>query len=392
MQNPLLYGARLSGKLDRNWRVGILNTQTARQESRGIPGQNYTVAVLQRQIFGRSTISALLMNRSEIGGSTPENRFTRLAGLEYNLQTADNRWSGKVFYHQAFKPQEATQKDDRANEANAHGLNLTYTSRNLTLAWQHEYIGRSYRVNDIGYVPRRGYWKFVPSVQTTFYVKGERGIVSHGPFADALIIRNIEGGLLTDRELNAGYGVQFRNTAEGGFGIYNNYTYLFFSFDPTNADGRELPANTAYAQRGVFGFFNSDRRKLLNMQLEGYAGGYFNGKNTSLTAQVQYRFQPFGSVSLTGEYNNIRLPEPYSSAQYLLLGPRIDVTFSRKLFVTTFMQFNNQTDNVNLNARLQWRYAPVSDLFVVYTENYLPGSFGSKNRALVIKLSYWLNV
>lgn len=189
-----------------------------------------------------------------------------------------------------------------------------------------------------------------------------------------------------------GMGVQFRNTAEGGFGIYNNYTYLFFSFDPTNADGRELPANTAYTQRGVFGFFNSDRRKLLNVQLEGYAGGYFNGKNTSLTAQVQYRFQPFGSVSLTGEYNNIRLPEPYSSAQYLLLGPRIDVTFSRKLFVTTFMQFNNQTDNVNLNARLQWRYAPVSDLFVVYTENYLPGSFGSKNRALVIKLSYWLNV
>ena len=392
VQNPLLYGARLSGKLDKNWRIGILNTQTARQQSRGIPGENYTVGVLQRQIFGRSNISALLMNRSEIGGNEPENRFTRLAGLEYNLQTADNRWSGKVFYHQVFRPQEAARQPTRTAEANAHGLNLTYTSRNLTLTWEHEYIGRNYRVNDIGYAPRLGYWKFAPEIQTTFYVKGERAIISHGPFAEATIFRNLDGGLLTDREINAGYSVQFRNTAKSGLGAYNNYTYLFFEFDPTNSDGRELPANTAYTQQGVFGFFNSDRRKLLNVQLEGYSGGYFNGKNTSLTAQVQYRFQPFGSFGLTGEYNNIRLPEPYTSAQYLLLGPRLDVTFSRKLFVTTFMQFNNQTDNINLNARLQWRYAPVSDLFVVYTENYLPGAFGSKNRALVLKLSYWLNV
>ena len=48
--------------------------------------------------------------------------------------------------------------------------------------------------------------------------------------------------------------------------------------------------------------------------------------------------------------------------------------------------------NVKTSARLQWRYAPVSDLFVVYQENYLPGSFGSKNRALILKLSYWFNV
>ena len=56
------------------------------------------------------------------------------------------------------------------------------------------------------------------------------------------------------------------------------------------------------------------------------------------------------------------------------------------------MQINNQTDNTLLNTRLQWRYAPVSDLFVVYQENYFPGSLRSKNRALVVKLSYWLNV
>ena len=58
IQNPIVYGARLSGKLGKNWRVGLLNTQTARQIDRGIEPQNYTVGVLQRQVFGRSNISA----------------------------------------------------------------------------------------------------------------------------------------------------------------------------------------------------------------------------------------------------------------------------------------------------------------------------------------------
>ena len=56
------------------------------------------------------------------------------------------------------------------------------------------------------------------------------------------------------------------------------------------------------------------------------------------------------------------------------------------------MQYNNQADNVNLNTRLQWRYKPASDLFIVYTDNYLPENFMVKTRALVLKFTYWWNV
>ena len=57
-----------------------------------------------------------------------------------------------------------------------------------------------------------------------------------------------------------------------------------------------------------------------------------------------------------------------------------------------FFQFNNQINNVNINTRFQWRFAPVSDLFIVYTDNYYSETFKVKNRALVIKLNYWLNL
>ncbi len=383
VQNPILYGARLSGKLDKNWRVGLLNTQTANQASKGILGQNYTVGVLQRQLFGRSNISAIFVNRQGAGNS-PETRFTRVAGLEYNLQTKDNRWSGKAFYQRAFKPQTLT-------DAYTHGLNLNYNSRNLSATYVQEYVGQGYQINDIGYVPRTGYWLFNPQANATFYVKGEHKVISHGPYLNATFTQNLDGRL-TDREIDYAWSVQLRNTAEGYLGYSSQYTYLYFAYDPTNSDGKELPQNSAYPIGGWFGHFASDKRKPLNVQLDGYTGGYFNGHNNNLTLTAQYRFQPYGALSVNADYNDIRLPEPYKSARYLLVGPRLDVTMSRKLFLTTFMQFNNQTNNTNLNARLQWRYAPVSDLFVVYSENYVPGSFASKNRLLVVKLSYWLNV
>ena len=383
VQNPILYGARLSGKVDKNWRVGLLNTQTANQASKGILGQNYTVGVVQRQVFGRSNISAIFVNRQGAGNSD-ETRFTRVAGLEYNLQTKDNRWSGKAFYQRAFKPVAQT-------DAYTHGLNLNYNIRNLSAFYSQEYVGQGYTINDIGYVPRTGYWRFSSELMGTFYIKGTRKVISHGPYLAGTFFRNLDGRL-TDRELNYAYGIQFRNTAEGYLGYADQYTYLFFAYDPTNSDGLELAQNTAYSTGGLFGHFATDKRKRLNAQIDGSAGGYYNGRNNNLTLIAQYRFQPYGTLSVNASYNDIRLPAPYKSAQYLLVGPRLDVTFSRKLFATTYVQFNNQTNNTNLNARLQWRYAPVSDLFVVYSENYVPGSFTSKNRFLVVKLSYWLNV
>ncbi|TAE60061.1 MAG: hypothetical protein EAZ89_01860, partial [Bacteroidetes bacterium] len=69
----------------------------------------------------------------------------------------------------------------------------------------------------------------------------------------------------------------------------------------------------------------------------------------------------------------------------------------------TQVQYNNQVNNMNLNARFQWRFRPVSDFFIVYTDNYFTEQtslsdarffqpFQSKNRALVAKLTYWFSL
>jgi hypothetical protein len=127
------------------------------------------------------------------------------------------------------------------------------------------------------------------------------------------------------------------------------------------------------------------------MLLSSRYGDYFNGTRFTMSGELFYRVQPYGSLAIVTTYNNISLPTPYKSAEFVLIGPRLDLTFTDKLFFTSFVQYNNQIDNMNINLRFQWRFAPVSDLFIVYTENSFPGDYTIKNRGLVLKLSYWFN-
>ena len=90
-------------------------------------------------------------------------------------------------------------------------------------------------------------------------------------------------------------------------------------------------------------------------------------------------------------YTHLHLPQPFENHQFWLVGPKLDITFTDKLFLTTFMQYNEQLNNTNLNIRFQWRYKPVSDLFLVYTDNYYANTREVRNRALVLKLTYWWN-
>ena len=85
------------------------------------------------------------------------------------------------------------------------------------------------------------------------------------------------------------------------------------------------------------------------------------------------------------------LGDPFERTKFWLVGPKIDITFTDKIFWSTFVQYNEQIENMNINSRFQWRYQPVSDIYIVYIDNYFTGNWKSRNRALVLKITYWLN-
>jgi len=383
LDNPVRAGARLSGKLGNNLRINLMDIQTGEKED--IHASNYLVAALQRSVFSRSNISAFFINKQlmdvKSDTSFTGNRFNRVAGLEYNLASPDNRWTGKAFYHQSFQ-------DGVTIEDAAMAANLTYSSQYLTATLNQSLVGAGY-IAETGYIRRKGYYEINPIFQYKFFPKSNI-VISHGTglktdmFFDPSLT-------LTDRETQLSYSVEWINKFVTSVNISETYIKLRAPYDPTNTGGMQLDANEDFHWNELGASIASDPRRLFNISLTSRYGGYYNGTRWSVNGELNYRVQPYGSLALVTTYNNISLPSPYNSARLLLIGPRLDFTFTDKLFFTSFIQYNNQIDNLNLNLRFQWRFAPVSDLFIVYTENSFPADYRIKNRGLVVKVSYWFN-
>ncbi len=387
VQSKIIYGARLSGKLNEKWRLGVMNMQTATDEEAGIVGKNFTVFALQRKMFERSNIGLIYVNKETLAQDENQRLFdpsayNRLLGVDYNLNSSDGKWTGKLFYHRTFESVEV----EKPYSFNAY---LLFTSLNWNWTFSFQDVGKSFSP-EVGFVPRADFKRLNPDVTYLFYPKSNL-INRHGPKIEFEGYWNETLGT-TDRDINFGYLIRFNSLAELEVTQKNRYVYLFNDFDPTRSKGTPLAAGTDYSFRNFLVEYKSNPRKKLNVSLIGEFGEYFTGSIQRITSQTGLRLGYLANISMNFNYARIRLPQPQRDADLVLVGPRIDLTLTKELFWTTFVQYNSQIDNMNINTRIQWRYAPASDFFLVYTDNYFPGDFMPKQRSLVFKLNYWLNL
>lgn len=382
--NRIVYGARLSGKLDDNWRVGLLNAQTADDEFKGISGANFAVASVQRKVFSRSNIAAIFVNKQTLHPEMGRNlsSFNRVGGLEYNFTSRDSRWQGKAYYHHSFS-------ENKQKEAFANGFSIMYSVLKYTFRWAHDWVGKGYDA-EVGFVPRKDFLRINPTLGFSFYPRTR--LVNRYSVGVALEQYSMPNVGITDRTAGPFLSMSFQSSARMLLSLNQNYTYLFSDFDALRSNGK-LPS---LKQGGSYTYYNaslnyfSDQRRKWWLFAQPLVGQYYDGTIVSLAGSINYRYQPYIALAMNFTYNRINLP--IGDNNVFLLGPRLDWTFSKKVFLTTFLQYNSQFENMNINTRFQWRFAPVSDFFLVYIDNYNTTNGESRNRSIQAKLTYWFNL
>lgn len=386
---PISFGARLSGKINKDWRIGIMDMQTGKVDSIELPAQNFAVVALQRRVFSRSNIGLLFVNKQSVNYQPADSAkhiyssFNRNLGFEYNLASANNLWTGKFMLLKSFSP-------GRPGKNWVHAANLQYTSKKWTIGWQHEYIGRNYSA-EVGYVPRTNYIKVNPLVSRLFFPKGGK-VLSHGPRLLTNYYFNTSMNQ-TDHETIFIYLLNFRDQSLFDVWTGDVYIDLLQPFDPTNSGKDTLARGTKHRWKAWGIEYISKPQSRFTFGFSTRFGGYYaDGNRLNITTDLGYRFQPYVNIAINTSYNNIDLPLPWGRTDLWLIGPRVDVTMTNKLFFTAFLQYNDQQKNININTRFQWRYRPASDLFIVYTDNYYTNPLYIRNRAVVLKFTYWWNL
>lgn len=403
---PILYGVRLSGNLTPSVRVNAFNMHT--KTAGANDGNNYSAVAVQKSFWGRSFVKAGLLNRQGFSKFEPDKtNYGRNLMFVTSLRSKDNKWEVWGEGHHAFK--RGIKKDN-----NYLSTGFEYQSNNWGFLQDFTHIGTNYYA-DMGNLNRIENYDaardttvrlgFTHSfTRLSYSVRPKTWVAEHAASAQNYIVWN------PDRSLNEwnnefNYSLTLRNTSS--MEIQVNRTTVDVPFPFSFSDDNALIVGK-YNFANVNLSLQSDTRKALSGSV-GYTGGqFYDGTQVGLNLSATYRIQPWGRFSLKTEWNRITLPpsDPSVSGvtQFLLVSPKSEISFNRNVHWTTFFQFNTQSNNFNINSRLQWRFRPMSDFFLVYTDNYfadnernpatnvLYSRFDKKNRALVCKLTYWFNL
>jgi len=388
IENDIIAGVRLSGKLNNNLRIGILNMQTTEDVANEIPTTNNAVLTVQQKLFSRSNLSLMFINKQatkDYDFLATENKYNRVLGLDYRLASKDNTWTGRYYFHKSFSPNVKSQDIST-------GAATEYNSRNYNVRLSGLFIGDNFR-SDLGFIRRTDVFKINPQFERNFWPKKGR-IQKHSLAIIPIFIWKPELGFEnSDYTIISRWEADFNNTSNLEVEMFNRFTHLYEEFDPTDTDDAiPLPIGdyyyTSYSVE-----YTSNRRNTIFYSLSPSIGKFFNGEKYSMRADLNLRLQPYFTTSIQLNYDKINLPDPYPNADIFLIGSRVDVTFNEKLFWATFIQYSSQRDNFSVNTRLQWRFAPLSDLFIVYNDNYFTDNvFAPRVRSFNVKLTYWLNI
>ena len=387
LNSPIQAGVRLSGNLDENWRIGLMDIQTRQDEALNFAAENFGVVTLQRKVFDRSDISAIFVNKQAIGLNEKQNnasKYNRNIGLEYNYFSADNFWNGKLLFLKSLSSIASEQGEVFASH-------IGYQSTRWNWRIQQEYISGDYSA-EVGFIPRNNYIKLQATGGYLYYTKKDIPLLSHGPRAGRTYYFDTDFDK-KDETQQFDYLFNFKDRSRFTLGIRRQHIELLSDFDPLQTLISKLASGTKHQWNSFTISYDAKPQKRFTYSAEVITGGYYdNGKRNAFLGEFGYRFQPYLELSSLVNYNQIDLPAPWNTNSFWLLGLKSNLTLTNNIFFSNLFQYNEQLGLWNFNSRFQWRYKPASDIFLVFNSNEISVPKVETGWNLTLKVNYWINL
>jgi hypothetical protein len=393
---PINYGLRLSGNLFPSVRMGLMNIQT--QATEDTNPENFSVLSIQKNVWGASRIKTILIHKqSTQQGKVGELKedFNSNVGMEFDYISKNNKWNGGVKYHHSFSNQ-------TLGQSNFGSVALFYQSRNWGIGGMYEHTSQDY-LAEVGYTQkqsiydpvgdsttRKGYDFRSFSANYSFRPK-DKILILHGPRLKG-DVSHFQDGSFSDSYANLSYEFNFKDASVLSVGSAIKQENLIYDV--------KLSSKYKYVKAGEYQYLNheisysTNNRKALSGTFKMKYGDLYDGTVLGYSANLSFRKQPWGNFGINYSSNQITLPtdEGNQSMNFELISPRADISFSTKINWSSILQYNTQNGNMNVYSRIQYRFKPMSDIFLIYTDNYGIDNFQVKNRGIILKMTYWFGI
>jgi hypothetical protein len=369
---PILAGGRLTGRMGA-FNVGVINIQTKANANRDLPATNFSVARVRRDILRRSSIGAILTNRSDTPGSLGS---AQAYGVDASFAFYEN------LEFQTYIAQ--TKNPGRDGEDTSYRTRMEYDGDLYGVTIDHLGVGANFNPA-VGFARRT-------DIRRTFgqlrYSPRPNSIDAIRQFTFQLQGQYIENsaGQIETRQAQAQFQVQFESSDR----IQVQYTpgYELLPFDFNLSTGVRVPAG-GYSTDTARASFTVGQQRFASgtwaiSRSEFYGGHRWSYGYTGARVKLHPQLAVEPGISVN------QVTTPFGDFTTELYSSRVTYTATPLMFVSGLVQYNSARDSVSTNVRLRWEYQPGSELFVVYNEGRDTTTSGLpdlQNRSLIVKVN-----
>jgi hypothetical protein len=373
---PLLGGAKLTGKMG-PLNIGFMDMvadHTSYTNDDGefvdIPRTNYSVLRLRQDVFSTSSVGLMALSQESLESQD----YNRGFGVDGNVFLTERLQVGGFLAK--------THSPDLAGKDLAGNVDLLYTSDFFIGFLSQNSIQDNFNP-EMGFFPRTG----VRVSHVNFGI---------GPRPEVFNLRQVfiindftyvtdQAGLPQTRQNNAGFYAMFQDGASFYTFFQTNYERLTEDFE-IHENVVILPGE--YRFNTILGEIRTDQSSWLAGLVNWNVGQFYDGSIRGAGAGLDFKAGGRFTGNILYSHNRVLLSAGDFTTDLVSL--RALYTFSPRMFLKAFIQWNSEGKTVIANVLFNFIHAPGSDLFLVYNEEI--SGFGShpvsENRSLLLKFTY----
>jgi len=341
------YAAKLTGMINK-WNVGIM--QVNDQHTTG--NTNFSVARISRSFGEESSVGAIGTYGNAV---SPLQNY--LGGVDLKLATSKFHGNKNLsFILFGLKSHTVGLVDNDLS----WGGNISYPNDFLSFSLGHYEIGKNF-VAGMGFVPRTE-------------IKDTYGNIQIGPRPKKGAILQVLTGMgfnhivnfsniLESRQVSfTPIRLRFRSGEELSYSLAKSYEYLDKQFNIFST--YIIPAGNYDYYRHTLGLITAGSRNLAGDASYTF-GDFYNGTRRDINAGVNYKIAVPFFVGARYKQNDVTLPDGNFTARIYALNA--NVLFSPDVTLYNYLQYDNNSKVIGIQARFQWIVKPGNVIIVAWT-------------------------
>jgi hypothetical protein len=355
---PIVAGGKLAGQFGSN-DIGALYVRTEAENT--VLGEDFTVVRAKHRMLAQSYVGMLYTGRS---ARSDETSALNTTGVDFLLSTSRFRGSEQLslggFYLTTTNPK-------GSGDSDAYGFAIDYPNDPWSSTFFFREIQDDYFAA-VGFTPRRGYRRFAPNLFYTARPNQHRWIRSIVYGATANVVTDTGSLGMLNRELDVTV-VSVSTHSGDNFQVHVLPFYEKLESNFQISPGIVLPAGSEYQYTRYNVSFSTAQRRMLAFGPLYEAGTFYSGTRQKVAATLNLRLRPGVIIYTSGEWNSVHLAEGSFHTKLVRVVPELQ--FSQWVSWVNNLQYDTQSYVLGWQSRFRWILKPGTDLYIVYTHNWL---------------------